>query len=56
MPKMKSKSGAKKRFRLPGTGKAGRATAGARHNLTSKSKTRSTSRWVRTACESMPLK
>jgi large subunit ribosomal protein L35 len=40
MPKMKSNSGAKKRFRLTGTGKVRRASANKRHNLTHKSKTR----------------
>ncbi len=37
MPKMKSNSGAKKRFRLTGTGKVRRASAGKRHILTKKS-------------------
>jgi large subunit ribosomal protein L35 len=40
MPKMKSNSGAKKRFSLTGTGKVKRSQAGRRHILTSKSKTR----------------
>ncbi len=33
MPKLKSKSGAKKRFRLTATGKVRRNQAGKRHNL-----------------------
>jgi large subunit ribosomal protein L35 len=37
MPKMKSKSGAKKRFRVTGTGKFKRGTKGRRHLLTHKS-------------------
>lgn len=37
MPKMKSKSGAKKRFRATGTGKFKRGTKGRRHLLTHKS-------------------
>jgi len=37
MPKMKSNSGAKKRFRLTGTGKIKRARAFASHILTKKS-------------------
>lgn len=37
MPKMKSKSGAKKRFRATGTGKFKRGTKGRRHLLTNKS-------------------
>lgn len=40
MPKMKSNSGAKKRFALTGTGKVKRGKAGRRHLLTGKSKTR----------------
>jgi large subunit ribosomal protein L35 len=40
MPKMKSNSGAKKRFSFTGTGKVKRGKAGARHLLTGKSKTR----------------
>ena len=36
MPKMKSNSGAKKRFRLTGTGKVRRASANKRHILTKK--------------------
>jgi large subunit ribosomal protein L35 len=36
MPKMKSRSGAKKRFRLTGTGKVKRSTAYRSHILTSK--------------------
>lgn len=38
MPKLKSKSGAKKRFSITGTGKIRRNHAGHRHNLTKKSK------------------
>ena len=34
MPKMKTKSGAKKRFRVRGSGSIKRAHAGKRHNLT----------------------
>ena len=43
MPKMKTHSGAKKRFRLTGTGKVMREQAGGRHFLEHKSskKTRS---------------
>ena len=37
MPKMKSKSGAKKRFRTTGTGKFKRGAKGRRHLLTHKS-------------------
>ena len=37
MPKIKSKTGAKKRFRVTGTGKFKRATKGRRHLLTHKS-------------------
>ena len=33
MPKMKTKSGAKKRFRLTGTGKVKMPIAGKRHNM-----------------------
>ena len=33
MPKLKSKSGAKKRFTLTGTGKIKRHSAGKRHNM-----------------------
>jgi large subunit ribosomal protein L35 len=40
MPKMKSKSGAKKRFRTTGTGKFKRGTKGRRHLLTHKSPNR----------------
>ncbi len=36
MPKMKSKTGAKKRFRVTGTGKFKRGTKGRRHLLTRK--------------------
>jgi large subunit ribosomal protein L35 len=36
MPKMKSKTGAKKRFRTTGTGKFKRGTKGRRHILTKK--------------------
>lgn len=36
MPKMKTRSGAKKRFRLTGTGKVKRAAAYRSHILTSK--------------------
>lgn len=38
MPKMKSRSGAKKRFRLTGTGKIKRNKAYRRHILTKKSR------------------
>jgi large subunit ribosomal protein L35 len=40
MPKMKSHSGASKRFRLTGTGKVVRRKAGRRHLLTSKNRDR----------------
>jgi large subunit ribosomal protein L35 len=40
MPKMKSRSGAKKRFRLTASGKAKRAAAYRSHILTSKSRKR----------------
>jgi len=40
MPKMKSHSGASKRFRLTGTGKVVRRKAGRRHLLTSKNRNR----------------
>jgi large subunit ribosomal protein L35 len=39
MPKMKSNSGAKKRFAMTGTGKVKRPKAGRRHLLTGKSRT-----------------
>lgn len=38
MPKLKSKSSAKKRFRLTGTGKVIAAAAGRRHGLSKRSK------------------
>jgi large subunit ribosomal protein L35 len=37
MPKMKTKSGAKKRFRVRGSGSVKRSQAGKRHILTKKS-------------------
>ena len=40
MPKMKSKSGAKKRFRATGSGKIRRSQKGKRHILTKKSSKR----------------
>ena len=40
MPKMKSKSGAKKRFRKTGSGKFRRFQTGMRHKLTCKSQKR----------------
>jgi large subunit ribosomal protein L35 len=40
MPKMKSKSGAKKRFRATGSGKILRGQKGKRHILTKKSQKR----------------
>ena len=40
MPKMKTKSGAKKRFKLTGTGKLKRKHAFKRHILTKKTKKR----------------
>ena len=40
MPKMKSRSGAKKRFKRTGTGKIKRSTAYRSHILTSKSRKR----------------
>lgn len=40
MPKMKTKSAAKKRFKVTGTGKVKRATAYRSHILTSKSRKR----------------
>jgi large subunit ribosomal protein L35 len=40
MPKMKSKSGAKKRFKVTGTGKFKRSQKGKRHILTKKSQKR----------------
>ena len=40
MPKMKSKTGAKKRFRTTGTGKFKRGTKGRRHLLTHKAQNR----------------
>ncbi len=40
MPKMKSRSGAKKRFRMTGTGKVKRSHAYRSHILTSKSRKR----------------
>lgn len=38
MPKMKSNSGAKKRFKVTGSGKVKRKKAGRRHILTKKSR------------------
>ncbi len=38
MPKMKTKSGAKKRFRLTGTGKVKAQQAGKRHGMIKRSK------------------
>ena len=38
MPKMKTKSGAKKRFKVTGSGKLKRNRAGKRHNLRKKTK------------------
>jgi large subunit ribosomal protein L35 len=38
MPKMKTKSGAKKRFKLTGTGKVVASQAGKRHGMIKKSK------------------
>ncbi len=40
MPKMKTHSGAKKRFKVTGSGKIKRRRAGLRHILTKKSKKR----------------
>lgn len=40
MPKMKTNSGAKKRFKLTGTGRIKRQKAGRSHILTSKSRKR----------------
>jgi large subunit ribosomal protein L35 len=40
MPKMKTNSGAKKRFKVTGTGKVVHKQAGKRHNLGKKSQTR----------------
>lgn len=40
MPKMKSNSGAKKRFRVTGSGKFRRSSMGRRHLLTHKSRNR----------------
>ncbi len=40
MPKMKTNSGAKKRFKVTGTGKIVHKKAGKRHNLGKKSQTR----------------
>jgi large subunit ribosomal protein L35 len=40
MPKMKTKSGAKKRFKVTGTGKFKRSQKGKRHILTKKSQKR----------------
>lgn len=40
MPKMKSNSGAKKRFKITGSGKVKRKKAGKRHILTKKSSKR----------------
>jgi len=45
MPKQKTKSGAKKRFRLTATGKIKFGPAGKRHGMTKRS-----SRMLRTAC------
>ncbi len=39
MPKLKTKSGAKKRFRLTATGKVRRQQAGKRHGMIKRSKT-----------------
>jgi large subunit ribosomal protein L35 len=40
MPKMKTNSGAKKRFKITGTGKIVHKQAGKRHNLNKKSQNR----------------
>ena len=40
MPKMKTKSGAKKRFRVTASGKIKRSHAGKNHNLTKKARKR----------------
>jgi large subunit ribosomal protein L35 len=40
MPKMKTHSGAKKRFKVTGSGKVMKQQAGMRHNLESKSSVR----------------
>ncbi|NQX12999.1 50S ribosomal protein L35 [Microbacteriaceae bacterium VKM Ac-2855] len=40
MPKMKTHSGAKKRFKITGSGKVQKQQAGMRHNLESKSSSR----------------
>ena len=40
MPKQKTHSGAKKRFKITGSGKVMKAQAGKRHNLESKSSVR----------------
>ena len=40
MPKLKTKSGAKKRFKITGTGKVMKQQAGMRHNLEVKSSKR----------------
>ena len=50
MPKMKTKSGAKKRFKVTGTGRIVAAQAGKRHGMIKR-----TSKFVRTARGTMVL-
>ena len=50
MPKMKTKSGAKKRFKVTGTGKVVYAQAGKRHGMIKR-----TAKFVRTARGTMVL-
>ncbi len=50
MPKMKTKSSAKKRFKMTGTGKVVAAAAGKRHGMIKR-----TSKFVRTARGTMVL-
>jgi large subunit ribosomal protein L35 len=50
MPKMKTKSGAKKRFKMTGTGKVRAAAAGKRHGMIKR-----TSKFIRDARGTMVL-
>ena len=50
MPKLKTKSGAKKRFKITGTGKIVAAAAGKRHGMIKR-----TAKFVRTARGTMVL-
>ena len=50
MPKMKTKSGAKKRFKITGTGKVKSAMAGKRHGMIKRTKKQIRSSAARACC------